>query len=246
MNSVEKMKQHDESVRENWRKLKNNEFKDLPGPLVQHLLKFSNRIDNYHNYEDMEHNFKVDYKPNLTCTEFSEIITSYEELKKKNKKILAIESKQTTEESDYIPKKCNQTVNLKIKSQSTPEDDTFFTEPVNDKQPITLSTLKNKLQTDLEKGKSLSAEDNSIIDLTGKDLVEDSRKPVQIDQMDYNKYNTGKLMVVDEKKPRYYDHLVYPEKINIPKKILKRGKTYKLNDCFYDSDGTFLYRVPGI
>ncbi|XP_026463863.1 uncharacterized protein LOC113366472 [Ctenocephalides felis] len=37
-----------------------------------------------------------------------------------------------------------------------------------------------------------------------------------------------------------------PEKIQIPKKFWQRGQTYKVNDCFYDDDGRFLYRVPGL
>ncbi|KAJ8985348.1 hypothetical protein NQ317_008379 [Molorchus minor] len=39
---------------------------------------------------------------------------------------------------------------------------------------------------------------------------------------------------------RDYGHLVYPEKIMIPEKIHKRGRTYKLNDCYYDHDAYFI------
>ena len=34
-------------------------------------------------------------------------------------------------------------------------------------------------------------------------------------------------------------------KLEIPLDIYKKGGTYQLNDCFYDSNGEFLYRIPG-
>ena len=34
-------------------------------------------------------------------------------------------------------------------------------------------------------------------------------------------------------------------KLEIPLDIYKKGATYQLNDCFYDSNGEFLYRIPG-
>lgn len=36
------------------------------------------------------------------------------------------------------------------------------------------------------------------------------------------------------------------DNIKIPRNLWKRGSTYRLNDCFYDADGEFLYRVPGL
>lgn len=43
-----------------------------------------------------------------------------------------------------------------------------------------------------------------------------------------------------------YSHLIYPERIKIPKHKHRKDCLYKLNDCYYDSDGEFLYRVPGM
>lgn len=36
------------------------------------------------------------------------------------------------------------------------------------------------------------------------------------------------------------------ERIDIPPKLFKKGATYRLADCYYDDDGEFLYRVPGM
>ncbi|XP_044739607.1 neugrin [Chrysoperla carnea] len=38
----------------------------------------------------------------------------------------------------------------------------------------------------------------------------------------------------------------YAEVIKIPKKLWEKGKTYRVADCYYDDDGEFLYRVPGM
>jgi len=38
----------------------------------------------------------------------------------------------------------------------------------------------------------------------------------------------------------------YPYKIAIPKNKFKEGATYRVKDCYYHSDGTFLFRVPGM
>lgn len=48
------------------------------------------------------------------------------------------------------------------------------------------------------------------------------------------------------KNEKLFDKLKIQEKIRIPKKEWKKGKIYKINDCFYSDDGEFLYRVPGL
>lgn len=35
-------------------------------------------------------------------------------------------------------------------------------------------------------------------------------------------------------------------KIHIPKELYKEDAIYKVDDCFYDDQGEFLYRVPGL
>ncbi|KAI4493087.1 hypothetical protein M0802_009637 [Mischocyttarus mexicanus] len=38
----------------------------------------------------------------------------------------------------------------------------------------------------------------------------------------------------------------YSHPIKIPRKLYEKGKTYRISDCYYDDDGEFLYRVPGV
>ena len=36
------------------------------------------------------------------------------------------------------------------------------------------------------------------------------------------------------------------EKIYIPTDLHKENAVYQINDCFYDSNGEFLHRIPGV
>lgn len=40
--------------------------------------------------------------------------------------------------------------------------------------------------------------------------------------------------------------LSYTKPIKIAKHLYKPGMTYRISDCYYDDDGEFLYRVPGV
>ncbi|XP_076670494.1 uncharacterized protein LOC143369908 [Andrena cerasifolii] len=38
----------------------------------------------------------------------------------------------------------------------------------------------------------------------------------------------------------------YAKSIRIPKNVYKEGMSYRIKDCYYDDDGEFLFRVPGV
>lgn len=38
----------------------------------------------------------------------------------------------------------------------------------------------------------------------------------------------------------------YPDTIEIPKELKRRHKMYRVNDCYYDQGGEFVYKVPGM
>lgn len=38
----------------------------------------------------------------------------------------------------------------------------------------------------------------------------------------------------------------YSKRIKIPENVYKQGMTYRIKDCYYDDDGEFLYRIPGL
>ncbi|KAK9884536.1 hypothetical protein WA026_007377 [Henosepilachna vigintioctopunctata] len=235
--SLAKIRNHDTTVQENWRKLKNNEFKDLPSYLVEHLKKFSGRDLNFNSYDHFKANDRIEFNSTNVSTEFSDIITSYETLKK-------ISSQQN--DSKKIEIDLNE--NSKEK-RSNEEEDTYIAGTIKNKHSMTLDYLKNKIENDLKTGLQASYTDIQIvksIETDTNEMLESAENSSSLNQLVSVKYNTGSIAELDEKSKVDYAHLVYPEKITIPKSILKKGYTYKLNDCYYDSDGQFLYRVPGM
>lgn len=76
-----------------------------------------------------------------------------------------------------------------------------------------------------------SSAENGVVDLTPS-----SSKIIQ-------KYSTKTVRLTTTSK-----NVLPPfqHKIQIPRRLRRRGSTYKLYDCFYNERGIFLYRVPGL
>lgn len=60
-----------------------------------------------------------------------------------------------------------------------------------------------------------------------------------------SKYDTTEMQASDADLRRLSMPAIR-DQITIPAKLWRRGATYKLADCYYDDDGEFLYRVPGM
>ncbi|XP_055614310.1 uncharacterized protein LOC129760683 [Uranotaenia lowii] len=108
--------------------------------------------------------------------------------------------------------------NVKFKA---PNQDMFMTGEVEDRRPKTFRQMGGKFANQNENASSNMESQSAVlkIDKREKDLINfDNEKPV-----------------ADIK-----------EHITIPRKLYKKGATYQLDDCFYDDDGEFLYRVPGM
>lgn len=68
-----------------------------------------------------------------------------------------------------------------------------------------------------------------------KALLEFEKRPVG-EPKNINEITRANISAVDK----------YPEKIKIPKSKRGSGLIFKVRDCYYDDDGEFLYRVPGM
>lgn len=60
-----------------------------------------------------------------------------------------------------------------------------------------------------------------------------------------NKYDNNEIQV-GKNDLRKLSVPAIREYIKIPKRLFQQGATYKMDDCYYDDDGEFLYRVPGM
>lgn len=226
--SEHQIKHHDDVVQSNWMAFKKGEMENLPERLKEHLKFFSNRSLNFSDF-NVEKKVVAVKKPNIS-TEFSDIITSYEKLKNKHKTAPEVVDLKKTDAQNA----------LSILDEKETQENTRKTIHQN----VTLKKFKEKIQSEIVSGKEIPIGDKLIID--SKKQVEAKHNIIKLQTeeiMTSMKYQTSSGIVRNHQ--RDYSHLVYPERILIPKDKLKYGYTYKLNDCYYDSDGRFLYRVPG-
>lgn len=114
---------------------------------------------------------------------------------------------------------------------------------VKDPRRMTLEDLTTRIKERLESGSEVNTPDRIIIDTvsTDKSKFVDNK---EIDLISYKQEND--LKEYKEPDNKSITLMEYPERIRIPKKAYKKGATYKINDCYYDHDGRFLYRVLGL
>nr|CAH7767604.1 unnamed protein product [Callosobruchus chinensis] len=209
-------------------------MRHLPEDLLKHLSKFTNRSLNLspnltHNKQEINIKNKT-----LASTEFSDIITSYEELKQKDKnnehkEPLNINHPNITPDPDY--------------------PDTGIIGEVINKKPTTFKRLQKKIENKALMGKTIYENEKQILQSSEnhnpQEIVTHVLKPEDVVAISKKKYQSSDGSLV--KQPQHdYNHLLYPEKIAIPKNLVRKEHIYKLNDCYYDHDGEFLYRVPGM
>lgn len=214
-------------VSQNWAKFKKGELNDLPVDVAEHLKKFTTRELNIGGVDpsiyDTDINKNVMYKREEMKTEFSDIITSYQNLVTKNKEVT------NTSEMPKLLESTNDSSGLKQPNR----------------RKVTLSQLKKDIETAVHSGKHISETEMLIL----KEVKsEDSRHEVVELKEDLSAVQKRfeKPKAISKAKPKNYSFLEYPLRINIPKKVHKKGCLYKLNDCYYDDYGIFLYRVPGM
>lgn len=224
--SDNKIHNHDESVKKNWIQFKKGEI-ELPPHLSEHLKKFTSRDLNPKPF-NLPDQTTEKIRPDMKG-EFSEIISSYQKITNKNNETRKVDKKQKQ-------------INKELK-------DTYILDDanINNNQQVTLTALKKNIETKAIQGKKLTEDDQIILSEIHKekDVICEENPILTLDPIKFKQQAMNKQLTVT-KKSKDSSHLIYPEKIVIPKDKLKRGYTYKLNDCYYGSDGTFLYRVPGM
>jgi hypothetical protein len=184
--------------------------------LAAHLQKFAHR--NLHEVAKPKVNRKLGVEiPKPNSSEFSSIITSCKK---------------------YSEKKEEKQENLKLESNEyqfpnrsrDPEEDSIM--------------LKGKFKTS-SKLMPLSEYQKLSPDI----VLPDNKPPAsnsQVDLMKFKKVEDASIVSLSMNDNKVLKSLEIEPQIKIPKHLWSRGQTYKVNDCFYDDDGEFLYRVPGL
>lgn len=117
-------------------------------------------------------------------------------------------------------------------------------------------TLLNLYKKQMEASQEMqTASDNVIIS-----MEEDTSKIVQISNksvstVSENKDGDCNIIMADDNlidtnikvwNKKIDTECDYAKPIKISKNLYKLGMTYRISDCYYDDDGEFLYRIPGI
>ncbi|XP_046966816.1 uncharacterized protein LOC124534833 [Vanessa cardui] len=214
----QRIARHDASAMRNWRELKEGSL-PISEKLREHFLKFSSRTIPPLNRKSI----KIDISQEQ-MGEFEQIIRKHASSEKKEDNYQNHESHAT-----------NTTEETKTKLNT-------------DFKRVTLDELTTKIKTRLAHGQNINVPDRIIIDSITKNTDESETNPdisKEIELIHETNEETG-LTEFKENDKDVTLGVNYPERIRIPKKAYKKGATYKMNDCFYDDDGRFLYRVIGM
>lgn len=127
---------------------------------------------------------------------------------------------------------------------NTSEDQDF--KPVRqppDYKRVTLEELTSKIKKRMESGSEVNMPDQIIANTVDSSVLATNVELSKEIELENNEENA---VTHFEQDAEVVFAKSYPERIRIPKKAYKKGATYKVDDCFYDDDGRFLYRVIGM
>lgn len=221
----QRISRHDASVMRNWRELKEGTL-NITENLRKQFLKFSERTIPPLNKESI----KIELKGEPNIGEFESIVrrcAANEHNKSSSMNdTLALAGPSTEADTESQKKKKGGKIDLKL---------------------MTLEQLSTKIKKRLEKGTNVDIKDKIIVDTisAGSDVKKSDEIRKEIELFHEN-VEGNNLVQYKEKEEEPKDVMGYPERIRIPKKAYKKGATYKVNDCYYDHDGRFLYRVLGM
>lgn len=167
-----------------------------------------------------------------------------------NKKSIKIDvTSKNMGEFQAIVDKC-----AKHQESSEKENTNFKT--IEEKQPktkqvvkdnnkrLTLDALTSRIKERMDSGNEVNEHDQLIV----KDTLEKFGNNVGLasafNEIDVYHKKTDMVNFSSKMNEGVLVKL-YPQRIRIPKRAWKKGHTYRVEDCYYDDDGKFLYRVLG-
>lgn len=266
--SMQRVQKHDENVQKNWKLFKADKIRDLTPDVREHLKKFSNRnFDSVQNaYAQLQDDpFKFKF-PEPKKKEFLSIITSCKRNdEKKTRLIDQNDAKQieASQESSVSVERENQIqfqAGIQISNKQRRKSVTFDQLAKNKAFANDVDTEEMHLKVVLpEHEKTLAPIDSKptksirMQHTTNDDyelLAEENSQDIKTCDLALAEVGTSsKIFQKYADKVGYLDSVNVPQirySINIPPKHRKKGSIYKLEDCFYDDRGKFMYRVPGL
>lgn len=271
---MKRIRVHDESIKKNWQAFKAKKFDNLDPDLIEHLAKFSQRkFDSKHNAYALTKNDQITFQfPKAKRSqEFSHIISSCKPLmkakniaEKKREQIEAGEKGNSVmvSETASIEQKVDLPKNLRsrrmtfdelqkklgIDKEKADEDDFHvgFPKEPNSSKPTDKRSNNNcavgmedfeEIDLDYSKYSKKLPEADLVSDESNTQIV--NLSPAQMSKYVSKSGDAESLIIPDDSEP-------FIDKIVIPSAVKKKGAMYKVNDSFYDDNGDFIFRVPGL
>ncbi|EFN65406.1 hypothetical protein EAG_14169 [Camponotus floridanus] len=238
--SVERIMQYDDVAIENWKKFHTGKLPVSPR-FNEHLKKFKNRKIILTDRELLAKQFVVP-KPKFGKPKsqlFSNIIQSYASEKQNNEKLLQENNSHKMKDA-FIHSNENQ--NLLIADNKTENNSIDVKNPkkfmLKEEQHLTLNSDTESKKHDIFNKKN-NSEKLFTFDEFVKTKLEDIHKKSPKED---NLVDTS-IKIWSKKIDAECD---YAKPIKISENLYKPGMTYRINDCYYDDDGEFLYRIPGV
>ncbi|KOX72480.1 hypothetical protein WN51_01580 [Melipona quadrifasciata] len=273
--SVERILAYDNKVVKNWKQFKTGQLPVNP-ILEEHLMKFKDRKIILSNREILAEKYmfpKIEL-PKPKSSFFRSIITdSVGKESMENKVLISSQDNASTEKKERLVFETNNDfVNREVhetKSYSTEGDTLVFEEFLKKKlnnpdeipyeEKVTLvNTYKKYIETKNLKNLS-NVSHNTVKDTdTEEKSVSSTKNPCDRSVVNVTADESESVITRSENENVSLDTYVkernsymdadfnYTKHIKIPTNVYKKGMTYRVRDCYYDCDGGFLYRVPGL
>lgn len=232
-----KIRKHDAAVQRAWQGLADGKTDDIEPKLLEHLRKYSDRSLKHNVFRSRVSSVAQPINQTVPKEDFLKIITSCKKYQKPHQApLVADESKYLSE----FP-------------ATTNNEDTFLLGKVERAKPVMFRELDvvagDPAQSKrIETGSQRNTQHNPFVN-PREELANGDSEPERLPTLtahDYvPKYEVASVQP-SEAEFRKLTMIAIKDHIRIPKHVWKKGGTYKLNDCYYDDDGEFLYRVPGM
>ena len=257
--------EHDKKVQSNWKLLSAGKL-DNAETLVDHLERNGQKIFNENRLSAQQRNElleqleadKMERKPNLSG-EFGQLLLRHQERQREadikenlEDKSLALDKSNIELEKEYFVPKLLDSVTEHLGPNPYAGTSMINAESNSrlDNNFVTIEKFRKKFYKEMKK-KAASADPmakeyfkwlrQDFKDIKTEELPNVENLQKMLEAPKYEKYaNKSK----SEPKPQLWQFEDVVEKIEIPKDIHAEGKTYKVDNSYYDSNGDFLHRIP--
>ncbi|TMW50146.1 hypothetical protein DOY81_004771 [Sarcophaga bullata] len=231
--SAKRILAHDATVFRNWERFKKGEYKTkMSTELQNHLEKFADRSPaDLKLLQDPTKALPKKQWQKPISNEFSSLLT----LQSARDQIKESSALTTGDKPENINQQHS--------------DDTYLLGKIENKKPMTMKELRDSLaqsNSNLESNTLIKEPTHEINHINDTGIVKGNLDSLKLRSLDYTEKFATTEIVINESDSKKYGISATKERIHIPRKLWRKGFTYRVYDSYYDDDGEFLYRIPGM